>query len=75
MHAQDVRKGGSGRRRNAISRPSGVLGGRRTIGSGDEGMIGMVVDGRVGWVSGAESSVLAFLAERGHCGRPQFRII
>ena len=50
-----------------------MLGRRRTIESGDEGMIGMVVNGRVGWVSGAESSVLAFLAERGHCGRPQFR--
>ena len=60
-------------RRNAISRPSTGLGGRRTIGNGDEGMIGRVVNGRVEWVSGVESSVLAFLAERGHCGRPQFR--
>ena len=62
MRAQEGREGVSGRRRNAISRPSRVLGRRRTIGGGDEGMFGMVVNGRVGWVSGAESSVLAFLA-------------
>ena len=74
MRAQEGRGEGGGRRRNAISRASRVLGRCRTIVSGDEGMIGMVVNGRVGWVSGAESSVLAFLAERGHCGRPQFRI-
>ena len=61
MRAQEGPEGVGGRRRNAIGRPSGVLGGRRTIWSGDGGMSGSVVNERVEWVSGAESSGLAFL--------------
>ena len=61
MRAPEGPEGVSGMRKNAIGRPSGVLGGHRTIGSGDEGMSGLVVNGRVGWVLRAESSGLAFL--------------
>ena len=61
MHAQGAPEGVSGKKRNAIGRPSGVPGGRRNIGSGDEGMFGLVVNGKVEWASRAESTGLTFL--------------
>ena len=60
MRALGGPEGVGGRRRNAIGRPPEVLGRRRTIVSGDGGMFELVVNGRVGWVSGAESSGWAF---------------
>ena len=59
MRAPECPEGARGRNKNAIGRPSGVPGGRRTIGSGDGGMFGLVVNGRVELVLGVGSSVLA----------------